>query len=172
VAIIKKEKPNSVLNGLDINTPKGQQSLEQERILLDALRKKLQADIIETDKGIDAVVDAIIHKDGIIRGILECKCRDLSEEDLRRYDTWLITYRKIKEAAKISKALRTPFYGAVYCLKDNRVALWKLTDDKGVWCFDFDVQDTRTRRTINGGSTVRANAFIPVSEAKWFTISN
>lgn len=170
MAIVKEEKPRSVLNGLDINTPKGQKSLEQERVLLDALRAKLQADIVETDKELDAVVDGIIHKDGVIRGIIECKCRDLSEDDLRGYGTWLITYRKIKEAAKISKTLRTPFYGAVYCLKDNRVAFWKLTDDAGDWCFGFDVQDTRTRRTINGGSTVRANAFIPVSEAKWFTI--
>lgn len=169
MAIVNDES-RSVLNGLDINTPKGQESLEQERILLNALRSKLCAEIIETDKELDAVVDGVIHVNGVLRGIIECKCRDLSEEELRGFETWLITYRKIQEASKISKALRTPLFGAVYCLKDNRVAFWKLTDDKGEFIVDFDVKETRTRRTINGGSTVRKNAFIPVNSATWFTI--
>lgn len=170
MAIIQENKYRSLLNVLDINTPKGQQSLEQERVLLDALRNKLKAEIIETDKELDAVVDGIIHVNGVLRGIIECKCRDLSETELIAFETWLITYRKLQEAAKISKALRTPLFGAVYCLKDNRVAFWKLTDDTGQFIVNFDVKETKTKRTINGGTTVRANAFIPVSEASWFTI--
>ena len=39
---------------------------------------------------------------------------------------------------------------------------WKITDKYGNFLFDYDVKETRTQRTINGGSVVRKNAFLPV----------
>ena len=41
---------------------------------------------------------------------------------------------------------------------------WKITDKYGNFLFDFDVRNTRTQKTINGGSVIRTNAYLPLKE--------
>ena len=76
---------------LDINTERGQASLEYERKMLDRIRHmmcskhKNNSALIETDKNMDAKIDGIIIKDNQISGIFESKCRNMSLMDLRNF---------------------------------------------------------------------------------------
>ena len=57
--------------------------------------------------------------------------------------------------------LRVPYLGFLYLIKDKIIMYWKITDKYGNFLFDFDIKNTRTQKTINGGSVVRTNAYLP-----------
>ena len=153
---------------LDINTEKGQSSLRYEKKMIDrinhAICKKHQNDsmLIETDKSMDAKIDGIIVKNNEVAGGFESKCRNLSLMELKRFGSWLVTYDKISDGKLLSTMLRAPFIGFLYLIKDDIIMYWKITDKYGNFLFDYDVKETSTQRTINGGSIVRKNAFLPV----------
>ena len=153
---------------LDINTKKGQVSLQYEKLMIDRINSSIcrkhskDSRLIETDKHMDAKVDGIIIKNNQVSGVFESKCRNLSLMELREFGSWLITYEKLMDGKKISTMLRAPFVGFLYLIKDDIIMYWKITDKYGNFLFDYDVKETRTQRTINGGSVVRKNAFLPV----------
>ena len=152
---------------LDINTKKGQSSLEYEREMLEHIRstfckKHTTSMLIETNKYKEAKVDGIIVKDNQVSGIFESKCRNMSLMELNSYGSWLITIDKIMDGKNLSKMLCVPFIGFLYLIKDKIVMYWKITDSKGEFEFDFEIKKTKTRKTINGGEAIRTNAYLPV----------
>ena len=153
---------------LDINTKRGQSSLKYEKLMIDRINKHIckkhnkDSKLIETDKNIDAKIDGIIVKDNQLSGVFESKCRDLSLMQLQKFGSWLITHDKLMEGKKISTLLRVPFIGFLYLIKDDIIMYWKITDKYGDFLFDYDIKETRTQKTINGGSVIRKNAFLPV----------
>ena len=155
---------------MDILTKKGQKSLEYERKMLDKINFHICEDhnkgsmLIETDKDMDAKVDGIIVKDNQVSGIFESKCRNLSLIQLRKFNSWLITFDKIMDGKKLSEMLRVPFVGFLYLIKDDIIMYWKITDKYGNFLFDFDVKNTITQKTINGGSIERTNAYLPFNK--------
>ena len=149
--------------GLDINTIKGQKSLAYEAEMLDIIRQ--YTEIIETPKKSSAKCDGMFHKKGILKGVFESKCRDLSDIELKEFGSWVITYKKIKDLRKLSKMLKVPGYGFLYLLKDKKIRVWKIVEN-GNWSFRFNVRKTLTQKTINGGEIYRLNAYLPVEESK------
>ena len=155
---------------MDILTERGQKSLEYERKMLERIRStmcdkhKTNSQIVETDKNMDAKVDGMVVTNGELSGVFESKCRDLSLMELRRYGSWLVTFDKIMDGKRLSEMLRVPYLGFLYLIKDKVVMYWKITDKHGNFLFDFDVRNTRTQKTINGGSVVRTNAYLPFKE--------
>lgn len=152
---------------LDINTKKGQESLKKEAIMLNYVKNKWKVDIIETDKEVDAVCDGFIVKNGIIRAVFESKCRNLSLDELENFGSWLVTYEKIEKCKLISKMLKVPFIGLLYLEKDNLVMYWVITNNNGEYLFDFNKMNTRTQKTINGGTINRINAYLPVENGNF-----
>ena len=152
---------------MDINTAKGQRSLALEREMLSIIRQRIcnkhQKDsyLFETNKDSDARVDGVIIKNGELSGVFESKCRDMSLMELREYGSWLITLDKIMDGKRVSELLRVPFIGVLYLIKDKIIMYWRITDNYGNFLLDFDIKNTRTQKTINGGSIVRANAYLP-----------
>jgi len=152
---------------MDILTKKGQRSLEYEREMLDVIRQhicnkhKENSFIVETDKDMDAKVDGMIIKENQLSGVFESKCRNLSLMQLINFGSWLITLDKVMDGKRLSEMLRVPFFGFLYLIKDKIIMYWKITDKHGNFLFDFDVKNTRTQKTINGGSIIRTNAYLP-----------
>jgi|TARA_Y100000114_G_scaffold110266_1_gene103860 hypothetical protein len=149
---------------MDILTEKGQQSLRYERIMLKKIMKVCSGTIIETDKNMDAKVDGVISKSGKITNVFESKCRDMSLQELNRYGSWLITFDKIMDGKRLSEMLRVPYIGFLYLIKDDIAMYWEITDKYGNFLFDFEVKNTRTQKTINGGSIIRTNAYLPIEK--------
>ena len=151
---------------MDILTKKGQKSLEYERTMLERISILKKVNIIETDKNMDAKGDGMISQDNQLTGIFESKCRDMSLMKLREFGSWLVTFDKIMDGKKLSTLLRVPFLGFLYLIPDNIIMYWKITDKYGNFLFDFDVKNTRTQKTINGGSIIRTNAFLPTNKGR------
>ena len=156
---------NVIFQNLDIKSDKGKESLRQERIMLRRIEKVWGARLIETDKDTVAKVDGIIEKDKVIRGVYESKCRDVSYIQLCKYGSWLITHNKILQGQIMSKSLMVPYLGLLYLVSDDKIFYWKITNKNGDFIFDFEVRDTETRKTINGGKIIRENAYLPLKYA-------
>jgi len=150
---------------LDINTPKGQESLQYETIMLDRIKRKRKIEIFETDKKSDAKCDGIIVKNNNIVGIFESKCRNMTKEELSMYGSWLVTNEKIMHGRYLSEMLRVGFFGFLYLIPDNNIFMWHITDSNGKFKFDFESKITKTQKTINGGTAMRENSFLPISES-------
>ena len=143
---------------MDIFTPKGQESLEQERKLLASFCAATNYSVIETDKNQPAQVDGFIVDGGVLCGVFESKCRKADVAKMHKWgDEWILTHQKLLDGAEISKRLCTPFYGIVYLLDEPIGIFIKLTDSE-------------TQATINGGTVVRANAYIDLSPCLTFPI--
>jgi hypothetical protein len=156
---------------LDINTPKGQESLAQERLLLKSFGAVMGCDIVETDKSQPAQIDGFLVKENTVVGVFESKCRKATVQLMQKWGSeWLLTHQKLMDGVDISKKLRVPFYGVIYLLDEPLGVFIKLTDNVGNLLPKIRVQETSTQATINGGTAVRANAFIDLETSYTFPI--
>lgn len=159
---------------LDIATPAGQTALAQERALLRAVEVSFPAiRCVETKKDAPAKVDGfLVGKGGIVTGVFESKCRDLSREQLRRFgDEWLITFEKIAAGADLARSLCVPFFGFLHLTPDGRGLALRITDEAGNFLPRIRLARTETQRTVNGGLAVRTNAYVNVEGAVEFPVA-
>lgn len=155
------------MKNLDINTQLGQKSLMQENKMLEYIKKAWNVDIIETNKKEDASCDGFLVRNNTIIALFESKCRNLSHIELTNYGSWLITFDKLEKCREISKLLKVPFLGFLYLVKDNIVLFWKISDKNGEYVFEFNHYDSKTQKTVNGGSIVRDNAYLPIEYSEY-----
>jgi len=153
---------------LDINTPKGKKSLEGEREAIEKFEKGNPGyHYAETPKDEPASIDGIIHREGVIRAIVEVKVRNMTRQKLTSYaDKWLITASKVERGKQISKHLRVPFMGFLYLIPERRLFILPVTDSQGEYLFQFQTKESHTQKTCNGGVVVRLNAYLPMDSAR------
>jgi hypothetical protein len=157
---------------LDINTPLGQKSLQEEREVHETIRRKWGVEVIETPKDSTATGDGFLVKNGEIVAFFECKCRyDMTYDELLNRGSWLVTMDKVKKCRTVSKLLQVPFIGILYLLpesdpKQRVMVYWKITDKQGNYIFNFEVREEPTQKTVNGGEIVRLNAYFPIEYMK------
>lgn len=160
--------------GLDINTPKGQESVEQERKMVEYVEKSWGVKVFHTNIKDSSHIDGIIVKNKEIVGVCENKCRNLglTEDNLlydnkydSYYDSWLITYNKIEIGRMVSKIFKVPFIGFLYLVDDDITLFWKITDYDGNLLFDFKIEEKPTQANVNGGISVRKNAYLPIEHS-------
>ena len=107
---------------LDINSKRGQETVRQEQIMLKYIEECWGVQVVSTkkkDDDADAACDGFLIKDGEVVALFESKCRKLSYEKLKEYDSWLVTYAKIEKCRLISEYLKIPFLGLIRRLFDT-----------------------------------------------------
>ena len=159
------------MGNLDILTPRGQESLRQERRMLDAIKDVWGFQVFETDKDSPCEVDGFLGRDNIVVGVFESKCRKLTMAQLHKFDNrWLVTFDKVLAGLSFSRKLQVPYYGLIYLLDDGIGLMIQISDAKGSPIVNMEVAQTTTQRTVNGGTIQRANAYIDMSTAYQFPI--
>lgn len=155
--------------GLDINTPKGQETLKQETKMLKYISDCFNVKIKITKKDKPFPHDGIILNcdNNQIIGVFESKNRQITLQELEDWGSWLITYEKLEKCRHIAKKHNVPLYGFLGIEKNKLVMYWKITDNKGNYLFDFDHYNTITQSNVNGGKAYRENAFLPVEKGKF-----
>ena len=154
---------------MDINTKRGQSSLNYERDAIDKFSLfHPEYRLIETPKDRPAAVDGVFMKGGVLHSVLEVKVRNMTRAKLRDSfdDTWLVTMDKVEAGRVLSRLLRIPFVGMLYLLPEERLLTLRITDEKGGWALDFDTKETVTEKCINGGEATRLNDFLPLATAR------
>lgn len=153
---------------MDILTPKGQETLAQER---DAISLFLQSfpgfEFIETPKDTPADIDGIITKNGVMISGVEVKCRNMTADDLvNKYkNQWLVTADKLDRGASVCERLGIDFRGFLYLVPHNMLFIVPIFSYKEGWVAEVDYDLTETQATVNGGKARRLNAYVDVSKA-------
>lgn len=153
---------------LDIESPRGQQSLVEERRMLAAIRLYLPGfRIIETDKSKPDDVDGYLIKQGRVRGVFESKCRHMTRETLRGpfQNEWLVTTDKLVRGVAEAKKYDAPFFGFLYLVPDDVALAIRLADEDGQFLPPMREQWTLTQATCNGGQIERLNTYVDMSLA-------
>jgi hypothetical protein len=160
---------------LDINTPKGQRSLEYAHRCYDIwLRGNPGWRYAVTPEDSDCPFDAVlIDPDNQVRAIVEQKSRDMTMVTLAKFSyEWLVTMDKLVQASQIARAMRVPLIGFLYLIPDDYLLTCKIADSQGLFTVPFRCDQTVTQRTINGGQATRGNAYINMMAARAFTFSD
>lgn len=153
---------------LDVNTPKGQETLEQERDAVAIFKRHYPTwEYDHTAKDTAARFDAHLLEDGTRRAIAEMKCRNMSLDEFRgRYKSeWLLTLGKIMACKSVAQRFQVAFVGMLYLVPSKTLlakTLW--TPGKG-WAVPYRVARTETQATVNGGKATRDNAYLDMSTA-------
>jgi hypothetical protein len=159
---------------MDILTPKGQVTRQQEQQVIAAFHKKYPEYLYaETHKERDSVNDGIIlnRKTSVIVAVCETKCRGASLDQFENkwHRRWLITNRKIQENMQLARAMRCYFTGILYLTQSNLILMKHLYDGNAdKWLAEYNTAHCETQRNINGGRTIRENAFVDMSGAQRF----
>lgn len=166
--------------GLDVLTPRGQRSVEQEREMLNALRSIWSAtregfQIIETRKDVPAAVDGLLVEAGELVGVFESKSRDCDEKTMMGSfgSEWLITFQKLIDGAAVAKALQVPLYGFLYLVPSGCCYVIKLTNQNGELLPNIRVARTLTQETCNmkgAPKKERTNAYVDITKSKRYQV--
>ena len=154
---------------LDVNSPKGQESLQHELRAVQLWNHHYNDyTYVHTPKNGSALVDAVIvDNDTNVVAVVEQKSRNMSLEQLQKWDNeWLITYDKIEAGRYVANSLGVPFIGFLYLIPDDLLITKQLSNAKGEWTCDYRTDVTETQETINGGKISRLNAYINLTDAK------
>ena len=154
---------------MDILTPRGQESRKWEDRAVE-IWSSHYPDIIyaSTDKNTPCVVDAVLVKNGKIIGVVEQKSRPgmtVLDFNVTYEKRWLVTQKKLDDAAEIAQALQTKLVGFLYFPEADVLLVKTLMAPGKGWVTDIRKEHTRTQATINGGSVVRLNAYIDMTDA-------
>ena len=151
---------------MDILTPRGQLTLEQERLALGIFKERFSDyDIVETPKDRPADIDGfIVHGTNLLAGI-EVKCRNMTAHELKNQfgNRWLVTADKLDRGVNICRGLCIPFKGFLYLVPDNMLIIKTIWTPKDGYDTGIDYMQSETQATVNGGTAFRINAYIDVS---------
>lgn len=158
---------------LDIHTSRGQETVRQELRAAGILEKYFGGSLTyihtpKTGSGAVCCVDALlVSRTNQLKALVETKCRDLTLDTLRgQYNNeWLITYAKVDRCVGLSRALCVPLCGLLYFVPEDKAILLPIYDPSRGWTCSMRRAVTTTRRTVNGGSADRENAFLNCSHA-------
>ena len=159
---------------LDCNTPRGKIYIEKQLSCHTRIENALNCEIISTDIKSSSDIDALIVKEKRLIGLAEVKSREMSVgADLkkliyegREYDSYLITYEKLEKLKNLCEVLKVPGFLFVSLLASNKIAMWKICDNEGVYCVEMKKERTKTQATCNGGTAFRENAYLSLNSMK------
>lgn len=159
--------------GLDVLTPAGQQTVRDEdraAAIWECHNPGFR--YCRTPKDSTSSVDAVItDKAGLVRGVVEAKCRyGLTERKFQAdfNNEWLVTMDKIVRGASAARMLCVPYFGFLFLVDVGVLLTRKIADSDGQFCVPFRCDNTATRKTVNGGEAHRANAYIDMTACRIF----
>jgi hypothetical protein len=157
---------------LDINTPRGQESVMEEREMLEILKSvHKDAQFVHTPITKAALIDGMIIRYEVLVGIYESKCRRNTLKEFKNEfsNEWMVSFHKLQAGSQLAKALCVPFFGFLYLVPDKMVARVKLTDEMGNFLPSILIGRKQTSKCCNGGTMMDTCGFISLDSAVYVT---
>lgn len=158
---------------LDCETPLGKTFIDHQKATQKILESKgyTVLNMSTKDAGADVIIAKPIDDELTVCGVAEIRSRKtaggvpLTYEYLKSNGGYLVTHDKLKFGQGASYVFSVPFFLIVNLLVENKILIWKVTDDQGLFEFDFHTKKTSTQMTCNGGTIIKENSFLPVDKA-------
>lgn len=154
---------------LDIDTPKGQRTLQQENRAVEIFHQNFpEYTYVATPKDKPASVDAVIQHGNNIVAVVETKCRNTKLATFQNEfgNEWLVTADKIERCRQIALDFNVRLCGFLYLVPDDVLLTITIYNEHGLLVPAMRLVATETQATCNGGKVVRNNAFISMASAK------
>ena len=158
---------------LDCETPIGRMFIKEQYNTQKILESRGYTFISTAKKysGIDAIIAKNIDSTLTVCGVAEIRNRKMAGDKklttsyLEKNGGYLVTHDKLKCGQEASAVFEVPFYLIVNLLEEGIILIWKITDDVGMFSFEFDTRESVTQMTCNGGRINRLNSYLPVDKA-------
>jgi len=152
---------------MDITSPKGKKTVEEEKFMLGRFESAWKCEAIHTPIIEGSACDGFFVRKKETKAMFESKCRQMTLDELENYGSWMITYEKLMKCRTISEYLCIPMYGLLYLVKDNLIMYWKITDNKGKFLFEFETDIRNTQYCVNGGEKLDEVALLPIEYGEY-----
>ena len=144
---------------LDSLTDVGKRYMDEEALVAETVSKAFS--VTPVVLGSDTThADRLFVRDGVVVSVAEIKARNMSLSELENFGSYLLSYHKIEWGVAASQILHVPFLLFVSLMKSNEIAYWTIADKEGTVKANFQVANTETQATCNGGVMARDNAYI------------
>jgi hypothetical protein len=154
---------------MDVLTPKGQKTVEQERRAVEIWLKHFPNYLyIETPKDRPAVIDAVISLNGVMQAAVETKCRNTTLDEFRNKHNSesMINYDKFLTMSKAADLLQIPLVIFMYMVTEDVLLYDTVWDSKEGWLRHVTIKHMFAKATINQGKVKKLCAFIDMKGAK------
>ena len=151
----------------DCDTPRGRIAIKYEQEIAKRMATLWSLDVTMTGIGSDidtAPIDALFSRNGVLVAVAEIKTRNLDIRSLHHFNSYLITWDKLRHGRFIGRLLHVP-YLLIVGLTDADV-WWKISDCDGAWIEHPIIKSTVTQKNINGGLRRRRNAFVSLNRMR------
>lgn len=155
---------------LDVNTRKGRLAEQMIRQKLMTIQDKHTFAWFPNSNYFP--IDGFLIKENSVIAIFEGKFRQAALQDgkllylNRLYDDYLITAQKIDDGVAMAKKMCIDYYLLIALSDSPEILSFKIYDYQTNTIITHIRKNTRTQKTVNGGSAIRENAYIKISEAK------
>jgi len=152
---------------LAITTERGKISAQDQHDALEIVFRDSEWSYKEFRNDKPSMVDAMIYRE-FLEAVVEVKARDFGINQLRSTfkNEWLVSAHKIDSMMAASALLCVPGYFILYMKPDRMCMMVKVTEESGLPCRKYRMEETWTQATCNGGKALRVNAFIDMEDAK------
>ena len=144
---------------LDSETEGGRRYIEEEALVAERVGEVFGVTPLSLGSA-TTHSDRLFSRDGTVVSIVEIKSRNMSLSELENLGSYLLSYHKIDWGIAAAQLLHVPFLLFVSLMKSNHIVYWTIANGEGNIRCNFQVQDTKTQATCNGGVAVRENAYI------------
>jgi len=144
---------------LDSETEVGKRYIEEEALVAERVSEVFGVTSLSLGSA-TTHSDRLFSRDGAVVSIAEIKVRNMSLSELELLGSYLLSYHKIEWGVAAAEILHVPFLLFVNLMKSNQIAYWTIADKGGKIKSNYQVQNTETQATCNGGTTSRDNAYI------------
>jgi len=161
--------PSKTQMNLDINTPRGQESVAEETEMFNIIKSKNPScQFFHTPITKASLIDGFITQKQQLLAIYEAKCRRHSLETFQHQfqNEWMISSHKLLAGAQLSKMLEVPFVGYLYIVPNKIVLSAKITNDKGRFIIPIRFAEKQTSASCNGGIMQDTCGFINLQRMK------
>lgn len=156
---------------LACDTPRGKVATDDQKIAIEAVVRHLADERISAVHTVEpAKVDCFfVTPDDDVFAVAEVKTRyHLTIEKLKGEfsNTWLISSDKLKAMQTVCMLVNVIGYGILYLKDSNLILMLQIYDERGCPAIHWGEHETETQATINGGTALRWNAYIPMHTAE------
>ena len=140
----------------------------RELEVIDYLKSKWKCEIQYTGLNVFSKIDAFIFQDSQLKGLCEIKCRRQGLSWMKDYKSVIISYKKLRTGAELSRILGVKFFVIIETC-DKSIIVFEVTDNEGNIVCPMNIRYNEIGKNNFEKKTI-TNAYLSLEENKYCKI--